>query len=431
MTNTTFANATFTVANTLPTACSDVNIVPWQSALWALLALALNAMTQPSDADPSPDSAISLLRSSPVTCLTDSLSILVWLTVGRFYGESSSNSLASKRIAIRPDPLPDRPRVFSPITTAVFFILGPLPQAVKLAGMSGVPFTQAIGFIFLVSYLLGAYEDHAVGRARRRHTKNSTLPFAAKAQRIPETVRIRLAWLTGNSEFLFYYIHAYLWVAISYMVVGSGIRGEKKQMTIGETIGVMSYQYSIIVVALPTAVYVKKNLGEWLSERFSRSVGPQRMRPVLRAGFLYVPAILCGFSAFGLSVYLIQLVWNSNDPEPGQEHRLGWRAYVNTKEALAKVSTLLLVVLIFIICAFLFLFVIAMVKSMVDNLMMPELEIKEAAQENETEDDKETEYKITTKLWFSLTNLFFAVLYYAYVYDLKGTSKPGWSEMLG
>ncbi|OBT40236.1 hypothetical protein VE00_08749 [Pseudogymnoascus sp. WSF 3629] len=74
--NTTFANGTFTNATALPTsACRDGSIVPWQSALWAILALALNAMTQPSSADPSPTPAISFVRSSPVICFIDAVSI--------------------------------------------------------------------------------------------------------------------------------------------------------------------------------------------------------------------------------------------------------------------------------------------------------------------------------------------------------------------
>ncbi|OBT83422.1 hypothetical protein VE02_07688 [Pseudogymnoascus sp. 03VT05] len=155
--NTTFTNGTFTNATALPTtACPNDNIVPWQSALWAILALGLNAMTQPSGADPSPTPAISFVRSSPVICLLDAVSIPIWLVVGCYYDESTTNSLTSKRLATRPNRTPGSAAIFSAITSAVFFILGPLPQAIKLAGMSGVPFTKSVGFIFLVAYLLAS-----------------------------------------------------------------------------------------------------------------------------------------------------------------------------------------------------------------------------------------------------------------------------------
>lgn len=198
MTNTTFTNATVFVI-----VSPNENIVIWQSALWAVLALALNAMTQPSSADPSPTPAISLVRSSPLICFMDAVSIPVWLIVGCYYGESASNSHASKRMATCPNCTPASAPIFSATTSAVFFILGPLPQAIKLAGMSNVSLTQSIGLIFLVAYLLGVYEVDAAHRASRRHKAKPSLSFAVKAQRIPETVRTRLASSRRHCAFSF------------------------------------------------------------------------------------------------------------------------------------------------------------------------------------------------------------------------------------
>lgn len=65
--------------------------------------------------------------------------------------------------------------------------------------------------------------------------------------------------------------------------------------------------------------------------------------------------------------------------------------------------------------------------------MTRQAEIKKTAQESEAEDVKESDVGFSNMigLGFLLSNLLFMVLFYAYVYDAEGTSKPGCSEMLG
>lgn len=59
-------------------------------------------------------------------------------------------------------------------------------------------------------------------------------------------------------------------------------------------------------------------------------------------------------------------------------------------------------------------------------------EINKPTQEKEAkaEDEYPTARRVT-ELGFGLFNLFFVILFYANVYDAEGTSRPGWSEMLG
>ncbi len=58
--------------------------VSWQSALWGLIALSLNAQTQRSAADHFPSSdSLSPARSSPFICLADMVVAILWLVAGR------------------------------------------------------------------------------------------------------------------------------------------------------------------------------------------------------------------------------------------------------------------------------------------------------------------------------------------------------------
>lgn len=433
MANTTFAKGTFTNATALPTtACPDNSIVPWQSALWAVLALALNAMTQPSSADPSPTPAISLVRSSPVICFIDAVSIPIWLVVGCYYGESTTNSLTSKRLATRPNRTPASAPIFSATTSAVFFILGPLPQAIKLAGMSGVPLTKFVGLVFLVAYILGVYEADAAHRASRRHTKKPWLSFAVKAQRIPETVRIRLAWLDEMLRYYIFCVHFSFWLAVAHMVVYSSTGAGKVGLNkIEGSVFLLGYQIPIVLVGVPAGLYGKRHLGSWLHKRFSGRAGPQRTRPVVDAGLLYGPAVLSGFSAFALAIFLFQLLKNYFGSEQGV--RLGWKAYADTKESFVKLSGFVLVLFVLAVCIPLLTIGLYIVKAVLELIMAPEPEINKPKQKKEAEDEEDpdtTAYNMGV-LGFALSNLFFAILFYAHAYVAEGTSKPGWSEMLG
>ena len=63
------------------------NEASWQSAIWALIALSLNAMTQRSRADHFPSSdSLSPARSSPFICLADFILVACWLVKGRTLG---------------------------------------------------------------------------------------------------------------------------------------------------------------------------------------------------------------------------------------------------------------------------------------------------------------------------------------------------------
>ena len=81
VTNLTTDNVTTNPTGSL--APSPSSPVSWQSALWGLIALSLNAQTQRSAADHFPSSdSLSPARSSPFICLADIIVAVIWLLRG-------------------------------------------------------------------------------------------------------------------------------------------------------------------------------------------------------------------------------------------------------------------------------------------------------------------------------------------------------------
>ncbi|RYP74028.1 hypothetical protein DL771_003217 [Monosporascus sp. 5C6A] len=141
---------------------SALDEVKWQVAFFALVPLALGAMTQPVGRvlNTSPETRF-WLRSSPFICVED----LLWFTsavVAHYIAEPQwswkpfkselayrfrdSELGASKRADIERAAL----------GRWILIILGGIPcQTIKLLAMGGIPFTQAIALMFFISLILG------------------------------------------------------------------------------------------------------------------------------------------------------------------------------------------------------------------------------------------------------------------------------------
>ena len=140
--------------STAPFAGNATDQVSGQSALWALIALALNAMTLPS-ADDVTETILgfSAVRTSPFTCLADSLIAVLWFV---YVLSKRRNVIQAARITrqhFRKNKDEHAARISS-LAGLILFLLGPLPQAIKLVGMRGIPWTQTWGMCYLISFLL-------------------------------------------------------------------------------------------------------------------------------------------------------------------------------------------------------------------------------------------------------------------------------------
>jgi hypothetical protein len=191
----------------------------WQSALWAVVALGLNAMTQRSGGDLiSSPYIISLIRSSPFICGVDTVMSIAWLLTGWYYGESPTSSIRLRSMGTKlmmgdaeddksSDGKPEPERL--PVIGAIFFILGPLPQAVKLAGVGGAIGTMAMGMAFTISYLLRVWELYLHKHAKQPHP----------VPKMPWHVRQRLK---AGAEWLYTYaytIQGMIWLQVCYELI--------------------------------------------------------------------------------------------------------------------------------------------------------------------------------------------------------------------
>ena len=135
------------------------NQVSWQSAVWALVPIALNSMTQPSGKVLGMPSNWSFyLNSSPIVVTVKALELLFTL-VWRIY---SMRSLATAAHSITQDRFSDVGGSRSGLAQLqeiksvrlIVFVFGALPQIIKLYAMSGVLGTQICASLFFGSFLI-------------------------------------------------------------------------------------------------------------------------------------------------------------------------------------------------------------------------------------------------------------------------------------
>jgi hypothetical protein len=121
-----------------------------RAIFWALTAIILNAMLQTSitgfaTTGPSFEGGLWPHRSSPFVCLCDAL-----IELRIMFGNSGWRTIPGSEMN---EELCE-PRATGAIMKLAVFMLGVLPQAIKLFSMQGVPLSQALGAMFLVPSLI-------------------------------------------------------------------------------------------------------------------------------------------------------------------------------------------------------------------------------------------------------------------------------------
>ncbi|KAH8649879.1 hypothetical protein BX600DRAFT_554341 [Xylariales sp. PMI_506] len=118
-----------------------------QSIFWALVTLAFFAMQQPSFCGylwggNAFETSIWPHRSLPTLCILDTVAD-AWILVDKYRSRGSDKY--GEAPAAKPTDITMRLTVF---------LVGVLPQAIKLFSMKGIPLTQALAAVFLVSSLV-------------------------------------------------------------------------------------------------------------------------------------------------------------------------------------------------------------------------------------------------------------------------------------
>jgi len=142
-------------------------------------------MTQNSTFDRNfPSGVLFPARSSPLVCAADALDVLLRLLMYMCVGASApaaARRVVQKRMWQPPRSIAVATAADPPLTLGdqhprahvVLFVLGVLPQAIKLFGMRGIPWTQACGGLYLSSYLVIAGVGALARRAERDNADTS------------------------------------------------------------------------------------------------------------------------------------------------------------------------------------------------------------------------------------------------------------------
>ena len=145
-----------------PAAASALNEVSWQSAFWALVPIALNSMTQPcGEIFGLPSRYSFALRCSPIICAFDALAVACSFAYLMVVQKRSPRAASRRIVAYRFRDVANHSGTGSledlknnTTFRLVLFVLGALPQIIKLYGVHGLLWTKVWATMFLASFVL-------------------------------------------------------------------------------------------------------------------------------------------------------------------------------------------------------------------------------------------------------------------------------------
>ncbi|KAI9859670.1 MAG: hypothetical protein M1813_006601 [Trichoglossum hirsutum] len=151
----------------------------WQSAFWLLVALALNSMMQPSGRVCGfPPAYRTPLRSSPIVCLVDATEVLFQLAYYILHGNwpwKAAQEVTRHRFQNFDRDNDGLAKVEeNKHVRLVLFVLGVLPQVVKLCAVTGIPWTKTWGSMYLASFVVTELVVVIAGRGEHKTDETNT-----------------------------------------------------------------------------------------------------------------------------------------------------------------------------------------------------------------------------------------------------------------
>jgi hypothetical protein len=135
--------------------------VSWPTVFFWIVCFALNTMSQPTGRILGLSYRYpSILRSSPIAYAFDAINVLVsWrilVVYSRLPGRLAATQILKDRMTDTKDQTLHAIRSLKEQSKVrwIGFVLGVLPQAIKLFATRGMPWTQALGALYLASWLL-------------------------------------------------------------------------------------------------------------------------------------------------------------------------------------------------------------------------------------------------------------------------------------
>ena len=187
----------------------------WHVIFWLLLPLGINSIAQPYGTICGLSSRYRIyLSSSPIICLANSISALIRLCATALYLGITPNKASQLVILARSDYAVQEGETHSELAEGpsqshtgprwMFFVIGTLPAAIKLASFSKIPWTKTWGMMFVVSFAITELVTVLSGSRKSKH--NPTVPAILGADVIEwrepryEALRSKTALLTKTME---------------------------------------------------------------------------------------------------------------------------------------------------------------------------------------------------------------------------------------
>ncbi|KAJ6594566.1 hypothetical protein B0H19DRAFT_1225676 [Mycena capillaripes] len=351
--------------------------VIWQAIAWMLLSLAVNSMSQQSG------HYRLYLASSPLVCLADAVGTIIRFVIKWRTGAAQTDTTD-------PDITPAAGRAWP---RWVFFILGPLPAAIKLCSFVGTPWTKTWGILFISSFFI-------MELAKLSPTSISGSEMATTG--VPADMSLFRHALQRNSLDPFLLVPAVLVHCAFVIWAGNQVRLAMPPVsqnashliqwfTTITTFVISGLWVVLLVLWLVSGRFRKRGIG-WIARTLIKvHIGlvclrpdVQREKPTGRTAELKMFCLPW--------VYLEVAIY------------VGYRGLERVSRRWPRVAEVFLVK-------------------------------RKAKQENQDSDSRNNVGPVDDRAWLALcfffTNLMVSILWYALVYDPAGTLNPDWTEVFG
>lgn len=323
-----------------------------------------------------------------------------------------------------------------------FFVLGPLPQAIKLWGMRGLPFTQTMGSLYMTVYLLTILTSLFPAPEENRRPALRTLKWINPP---------KLIWFSQGIYFAAFAAQVGIWIFIFFGVAGYFVSNKVTfpfvvcvlmnlvpSLMCTAKSSMISYLGRIfwIIPYLITAILIF----DTFVVHGGGDLPADMLVVVLRYIFMgyyyageWILILPCVFTVVALCsglIYLtdltIKLLANNltETPQPDSESGAETSPMINVPQQDSKPDAERGIEIVSQTVH------VASVKQQ-GSSSIPEPSHHTTPQASQS---KPSWTKYGSQYWsiaFAVTNLICSLLYYGYIYDANGTQKPAWTEILG
>ena len=410
------ANVSCAAANSLSAQLPANQVVSWRSAYWALVGLALNTFVQsPGTVLAFPEQSGRSLRTSPIICIVDTILILFKYLAFRRLGMNhvdTARFIIRKRFSERElQDTAGRPERTWFFKTVILF--GALSQAIKLLGMRGIIATQVIGMVYFVSYAAIEVLLLSIGP----DWSGNPMSVSPDIEWFNERLRIwteRLQLMVIQLQRM-----AWTWIVLALWsnevveaAVGLGLSPSlrtRSQRTLHVTIFAganLCLGLCVVFFLFCVLAFISSRCASIFSQDDRRNGEDIELRHTQSNSFmkrrLPLKILLFNLTTHGAHTAILNTYFNT------------WNIFYESIE-LAQLMIAWYVLLLAMLLHFLvFLAVARICKDDVKRKFLLDGSIREWA-----------------SLHFAASNIVIGMIYYACLYDPKGTRKPPWTENLG